>query len=87
MSRSYGDKWMTGVITTFYLDGEEKSMMIFNRVCLEDVTIHDKEDNIFELKKGETYLTSIEEEDKVTVLSQHWVILPVSLFSEGERML
>ncbi len=60
-------------------------MMIFNRVCLEDVTIHDKEDNIFELKKGVTYLTSREEDGVVTVLSKHWVKMPSSLFSEGEK--
>jgi len=53
----------------------------FNRICIQDFSIKDKRGEVLILKRGEEYLTSTEEEGKVTVFTQFWVKVPSSIFA------
>lgn len=60
-------------------------MKTFNRICIKDFEVGD-EDNSFTIKRGKEYLTSEEDEKgEVTVFTQFWVGVPVSIFAGEEQ--
>ena len=59
-------------------------MQTFNRICIEDLTIRDNTGQCFEIKRGKEYLTSAEEDGKVTVFTNFWVKVPITHFA-GEK--
>ena len=62
-------------------------METFERVCVEDFTVTDK-DRSLTFKRGQTYLTTTEDKGggTVTVFSEFWVYgAPLKIFA-GERV-
>lgn len=57
-------------------------MRTFQRICVEDYTIHDGEKQ-FTLQRGHEYTTSSvrEEDGTVKVFSTYWVDVPVTIFA------
>lgn len=60
-------------------------METYYRICIEDYFIADRDGNQFELKWGNKYLTSAEEDSSVTVFSKFWVKVPSKLFAGEKR--
>ena len=58
-------------------------MNTFNRVCIEDFTVKDGDEE-FKLEKGKMYLTSEPEYQEVTVFSKYWVKVPLWVFANEE---
>lgn len=56
-------------------------MKTFKRICIKDWEISDKYGNKFCVKRGKEYLTSDQEQGDVTVFSDYWVNVPVSIFA------
>jgi hypothetical protein len=57
----------------------------FKRVCLEDYTVRDATSGTeFTLHRAHEYITSPEKNGNVTVYSQYWVTVPLTLFA-GEK--
>ena len=70
-------------------------MKTFNRICIKDHTITDKQGTSFTIEGGKEYLTSAVNgaraahgpsaaEGMVTVFSKYWVSVPVDIFA-GEQ--
>ena len=60
-------------------------MRTIYRICIEDYTIPRPdpvdENKYFTLKRGQEYLTSEEENDKVFVHSSYWFWAPANIFA------
>lgn len=60
-------------------------MQTFNRKCVKEKTFRDTIGNEFTLKKGETYLTSYENQGFVMVFSTYWLLVPLYFFGDSEE--
>lgn len=56
-------------------------MKTFNRICIEDHTITDREGTSFTLRRAKEYTTSGERDGSVLVFSQYWVRAPIGIFA------
>jgi hypothetical protein len=66
-------------------------MQTFNRICVKDYTITDREGTSFSIERGKEYLTSTIHEapligpepfkDHVIVFSSYWVPVPIEHFA------
>ena len=57
-------------------------MKVYDRICLKDWQISDKEGNTLELKRGHTYTTAPHPKG-VFVFSRFWVVAPTAIFEPG----
>ena len=59
-------------------------METFRRICIKDWEIKDLNNNLLKVERGKEYITSKVSNDRVTVFSNFWVSVPVSVFA-GEQ--
>lgn len=63
------------------LTTEERSMKIYERICLKDWHIEAQNGDRQDLTRGKTYTTSASMDDgTVTVFSSFWVQAPIDIF-------
>ena len=61
-------------------------METYNRICVEDYAVTDREGTVAEVQRGKEYLTSATGPDgTVTVFSRYWFPVPVSKFGGEQR--
>lgn len=60
-------------------------MKTFKRTCIKDFKVTAKNGDCFEIIKGDEYLTSEVEDEKVTVFLHFWVKVLIKYFT-GEKV-
>jgi len=60
-------------------------METYNRICIEDFALEAKNGDKLELKRGKEYLTGKRKNNMVTVFTNYWVPVDVSLFAGEVR--
>jgi hypothetical protein len=66
--------------------GGGEGMTIYKRICLKDLQVTDYKGNTYKIKRGNEYMTSEEENEKIFIYGQCWTYAPGKNFAIEERI-